>query len=166
MHYRITAVGFYDAMSVEQVDFILNQTEMSTIVCTADYAKKLIDMKKSGKAVYVNALIVTGDSLPAGLAEEAQQVQLECHTFSDVCAKGEQASNLPFEEPTKDDVYIFSYTSGTTGDSKGVKLTHENVLSCSRCTLVRVVMNPGETLISYLPYTHSFEQSVFGFGMI
>lgn len=76
MHYSITAVGFYDAMSVDQVDFILNQTEMSTIVCTADYAKKLIDMKKSGKAVHVNALIVTGDSLPAGLAEEAQQVQI------------------------------------------------------------------------------------------
>ena len=76
MHYSITAVGFYDAMSVDQVDFILNQTEMSTIVCTADYAKKLIDMKKSGRAVHVNALIVTGDLLPAGLAEEAQQVQI------------------------------------------------------------------------------------------
>jgi len=27
-------------------------------------------------------------------------------------------------------------------------------------------MNPGETLISYLPYTHSFEQSLFGFAII
>ena len=83
-----------------------------------------------------------------------------------MCKKGEQTSNLPFEEPKKEDVYIFSYTSGTTGDSKGVKLSHDNVLSCSRCTLTRVAMNPGETLISYLPYTHSFEQSLFGFAVI
>lgn len=34
----------------------------------------------------------------------------------------------PFEYPTKDDVYIFSYTSGTTGDSKGVKLSHKNIV--------------------------------------
>ena len=38
MHYDMTTVGFYDAMSAEQVDFILNQTEMKTIVCTSDYA--------------------------------------------------------------------------------------------------------------------------------
>ena len=33
-----------------------------------------------------------------------------------------------FTMPDIDDVYILSYTSGTTGDSKGVKLTHRNVV--------------------------------------
>ncbi len=130
---------------------------MSTLVVTADYAKKLIDMKKNGMAGAVQTLIVTGDVVPQDLTEAAKEVQITAHSFDDVCKKGEQSSNLPFEEPNKEDVYIFSYTSGTTGDSKGVKLSHDNVLSCSRCTLTRVAMNPGETLISYLPYTHSFE---------
>lgn len=71
-----------------------------------------------------------------------------------------------FVEPTKDDIYIFSYTSGTTGDSKGVKLSHNNVITNARCTTVRVIMAPGETLISYLPYTHSFEQMLFGFSIM
>ncbi len=74
--------------------------------------------------------------------------------------------HLPFEQPTADDVYILSYTSGTTGDSKGVKLTHNNVLSNSRCTIPRIQMSPGETYISYLPYTHSFEQALLGFALI
>ena len=59
MHYKITAVGFYDAMSVEQVDFITNQTEMTTILCTEDFAKKLINMRKIGKAMTVSTLVVT-----------------------------------------------------------------------------------------------------------
>ena len=45
MHYSITAVGFYDAMSVEQVDFILNQTELQTLVVSPDYADKIVKMK-------------------------------------------------------------------------------------------------------------------------
>ena len=38
MHYEMTTVGFYDAMGAAQVEFILNQTEMTTIFCTANYA--------------------------------------------------------------------------------------------------------------------------------
>ena len=38
MHYDMTTVGFYDAMGAAQVEFILNQTEMITIFCTANYA--------------------------------------------------------------------------------------------------------------------------------
>ena len=39
MKYAITAVGFFDAMSAEQVEFIFNQTEMTSVVCTVDYSK-------------------------------------------------------------------------------------------------------------------------------
>ena len=38
MHFKATTVGFYDAMGAQQVDFILRQTELSTIFCTANYA--------------------------------------------------------------------------------------------------------------------------------
>ena len=71
MHYKITAVGFYDAMSTEQVEFILNQTEMSTLIVTPDYAKKIIDMRKKGKAVMIKNLIVTGNVVPEAIAAEA-----------------------------------------------------------------------------------------------
>ena len=89
------------------------------------------------------------------------------HTFASVQQAGEQAQSVSeFVEPTKDDIYIFSYTSGTTGDSKGVKLSHNNVLTNARCSIPRFQMVPGECLISYLPYTHSFEQMLFGFYMM
>ena len=70
-------------------------------------------------------------------------------------AAGESAP--AFEESTKDDFYMFSYTSGTTGDSKGVMLTHNNILSQAWCSLDRLSFAKGDAVISYLPYPHSYE---------
>ena len=59
-----------------------------------------------------------------------------------------------------EDIYMFSYTSGTTGDPKGVKLSHKMILQCGAATNAKLL---GETIderdiyISYLPAAHSFE---------
>ena len=164
MHFSITAVGFYDAMSLEQVDFILNQTEMKTMVVTPDYAQKIVGMKKQGKASNIDALIVSGEC-SADLLTAASEISLNIHSFESVCQRGE-SSELEFQQPSKEDTYIFSYTSGTTGDSKGAKLAHKNILSVAACTGPRVNMVAGEVLISYLPYTHVFEQILFGFALV
>jgi len=58
MHYNITAVGFFDAMSSEQVEFIFNQTEMTSVVCTADYAKKIVAMKDQEQAAHIANLVI------------------------------------------------------------------------------------------------------------
>lgn len=70
---------------------------------------------------------------------------------------GDKGKAPAFDEPSKEDIYMFSYTSGTTGDSKGVKLSHKNIISTGRCAKTRFVMSSGEIVVSYLPLTHSFE---------
>jgi len=57
--------------------------------------------------------------------------------------------------PTSD--YMFSYTSGTTGDPKGVKLNHTQILTVVDATLKTVHSDQDSRVISYLPYPHSFE---------
>jgi len=55
---------------------------------------------------------------------------------------------------------MFSYTSGTTGDPKGVKLTHKMMMSCSSAVNVRFgehAVDHTDSYISYLPAAHSFE---------
>ena len=122
-------------------------------------------MKKEGLATNIKSLITMTDVTPA-LLSDAQEQGVEVHTWSHVIQQGESGTAPDFNESEKDDVYIFSYTSGTTGDSKGVKLSHTNVISNARCTIDRIAMRAGETLISYLPYTHSFEQMLLGFTLI
>lgn len=69
--------------------------------------------------------------------------------------------------PSKDDVFILSYTSGTTGVPKGVKISHKMVLNTafavnSRMAIGGVAVGRNDCYISYLPAAHSFEQALVG----
>jgi long-subunit acyl-CoA synthetase (AMP-forming) len=84
-------------------------------------------MKKEGLAKSVTSL-VTFDEPNTALIESAAVVGVKVYSFKFILEQGENASGVPaFNKCTENDCPIFSYTSGTTGDSKGVKLTHRNL---------------------------------------
>lgn len=86
MYYSVTVVGFYDAMAKEQVDYILNQTEMRTVVCSNVYARKLIEMKKDGMAQHLTGLIIATEGPNGEIDEDNQEgartLGLTCHSFA------------------------------------------------------------------------------------
>jgi Acyl-CoA synthetases (AMP-forming)/AMP-acid ligases II len=47
------------------------------------------------------------------------------------------------------------YTSGTTGNPKGVMLTHESIICASRIKTQHIPVNPGEKALCVLPLFHS-----------
>ena len=66
------------------------------------------------------------------------------------------AEPMPAADVSADDLLLVMFTSGTTGDPKGVMLTHGNVASNAR-TLVDVFpFGPNERLLSVLPLSHMF----------
>ncbi len=76
-------------------------------------------------------------------------------------------SQLPREaelvEPVEvgpDDIAEIVFTSGTTGDPKGVILTHRNILSDVRGANAVFPSSPSFRLVSLLPLSHMFEQTV------
>ncbi len=52
------------------------------------------------------------------------------------------------------DIAFLQYTSGSTGDPKGVTLTHANLLANLRAILSVVKMNPADRAVSWLPLYH------------
>lgn len=59
-----------------------------------------------------------------------------------------------------DDLLEIVFTSGTTGDPKGAMLTHRNLVSNARSLLEVFSLQANERLLSVLPLSHLFEQTV------
>jgi len=67
-----------------------------------------------------------------------------------------------FKKPVirEEDIAELMYTSGTTGDPKGVILTHKN-LSSNLASLSRIIsISPKDRILSILPLSHIYEQMV------
>ena len=75
----------------------------------------------------------------------------------------EEAEYQNFLDPIPEDIASIIYTSGTSGTSKGVVLTHSNI-----CSQIEMITNlfpvyPEDTFLSILPLSHAYECSI---GMI
>jgi len=57
-----------------------------------------------------------------------------------------------------DDLATIVYTSGTTGESKGVVLAHRNVVEMAASDLRAFRIGPDDVLLSALPYAHVLER--------
>ncbi|CAM8959679.1 unnamed protein product [Rhodiola kirilowii] len=74
-----------------------------------------------------------------------------------------------YEPITSDDVATLVYTSGTTGNPKGIMLTHANILHQIRNLWDVVPAVPGDRFVSMLPPWHAYERAceyfIFTFGI-
>jgi long-chain acyl-CoA synthetase len=64
---------------------------------------------------------------------------------------------------------MFSYTSGTTGDPKGVKLSHKMLVMSGAAVNMKMgkfKLTHDDSYISYLPLAHSFEQALFAMACV
>ena len=135
--------------------------------CMTSYAKKIFEMKRQGMAQHIKNLVLIGvESVSEELQSQADSFSINLHRFETLTERNEESkSECPRVTPEPDFVFIISYTSGTTGDPKGVKLSHSNLIAAAKAGGSRTDLVAGEAIISYLPYTHSFEQSLFGFAL-
>jgi long-chain acyl-CoA synthetase len=77
-------------------------------------------------------------------------------------ARGEVSAHIPAssegsEGLSADDLAAVVYTSGTTGHSKGVMLTHGNLVSDAIATVAIADVTKDDLLLSILPLPHTYE---------
>ncbi len=73
----------------------------------------------------------------------------------------------PGQEPTlfksgikSDALATVVYTSGTTGRPKGVMLSHSNILWNVKAAVATVMTGPTDTMLSFLPLSHTLERTI------
>ncbi|MFW2389277.1 MAG: AMP-dependent synthetase/ligase [Polyangiales bacterium] len=69
-------------------------------------------------------------------------------------------------DPGPDAIADFIYTSGTTGEPKGVRLTHRNLAYNVSAMHVLLPMAPDDRSLCFLPWAHSFGQTVELHGLL
>lgn len=182
LHQSITTVAFFDTLGPDAQKFVINQTEMTTMLVTKNYVAGLAKMKKEdtesgeGKMTNLANFVVIESDVSSEDRLLAQDAGMELYTLDDVYKKGvEVAATSSCREPSSDTCSAFSYTSGTTGDPKGVKLTHGMLLQAAYAVMARseikhlgppTPITDADTYISYLPAAHSFEQALMAMQLI
>ena len=78
------------------------------------------------------------------------------HAFADLLQN--EPSDLV--DPGPDAIADFIYTSGTTGNPKGVKLTHRNLAYNVSAIHAVFPLEPDDRSLCFLPWAHSFGQTV------
>jgi long-chain acyl-CoA synthetase len=133
-------------------------------VTTANPLYRQAELKHQLNDTEAKAIMTNGDLYP--LVKEVQaETQLKAVILTDAEENGlslgqilEKYSSHPpkFAVKPKDDVAVIVYTGGTTGLSKGVLLTHYNLVANAMQNAIWFEWNPGDTIIGLLPFYHSW----------
>ncbi|KDO34836.1 hypothetical protein SPRG_00897 [Saprolegnia parasitica CBS 223.65] len=160
----------YDTLGVTSTKYILNQTTASTVLSTTPELPSLLAMKADVPTM-AHIILADVDAVSEDDAASAAAVGVKLWTFKQIEGVGAAYPAAP-RYPKPDDISILMYTSGTTGDPKGVVLTHANLLTTNMACDERVTVGKAidavknhPTFLSYLPLPHVAEQ-VFQLFMI
>ncbi len=148
-------VPLYPTLSAKQLRFIVNDAEVKIVIVSGkEQTEKILQIRER---LNFPLKIILMDNLNF----KAEEIS----TIDEVSKKGESFSR---ENPgylknavakiSPDDICAIVYTSGTTGEPKGVMLSHGNILSNVHGALKALNITHTDRFLSFLPLSHVFER--------
>ena len=122
MRNSVTVVPFFDSLGSDALKFVINQTEVTTMSVEGKQIDLLISLTGADCPTLKNLILF--DAPTNAQREKAATAGLTLYLYSEVLKAGEDHPEVVLNEPQPDTVYMFCYTSGTTGDPKGAKMDH------------------------------------------
>ena len=164
----IMAIGAIDVprgcdATERELRFIFSTAECKTIVVENEaQILKVLEFKNDLPQL---TRFISFDAVQEETKAKSKEAGVEVLQFEEVLKLGteycQQNPNKLDEELDKgksDDLACLIFTSGTTGEPKGVMLTHGNFLAQLPDLKVRIYLYPGERCLSVLPVWHAFER--------
>ncbi len=150
-------VPMYATSSAQQIEYIVNDAGITTIFVGEQYqydiAYQVLQTSSVLKKIIVfDPLVRTHGEDTTLYFHELMQTGINSTAHFEVHNYQESA--------TEDQLATIMYTSGTTGEPKGVMLTHSNYLEAMRIHTVRLTsITDKDRSIAFLPLTHIFERT-------
>ncbi|KAF4690128.1 hypothetical protein FOZ60_000584 [Perkinsus olseni] len=161
---RTTTVPLYDTLGEDTVHYILNQTELSTVVCSALQVPNLVKVKGRCRSLRT---IICVDHLEKKAIGACLAVDVKLLSMDEVERLGADLSYSPLVGAATD-IATFCYTSGTTGEPKGALLSQGSVIA-DAAAFVECFTSPyplsdlrkgHHYYLNYLPLPHVFGRVV------
>uniref|UniRef100_A0AAR2K2S1 Long-chain-fatty-acid--CoA ligase n=1 Tax=Pygocentrus nattereri TaxID=42514 RepID=A0AAR2K2S1_PYGNA len=155
--YSLVPVPLYDTLGTEAIDYIIEKTCISTVVCDVQAKACLLLDCISGRAHTLQTLILIED-FDSELVARAKKCGVDIISLKEAEATGDICFSFVSQPPHADDLAIICFTSGTTGNPKGAMLTHRNIVSNVSAFVKMTEVNAvtKHRLFSSLAAPHSF----------
>ena len=162
----VTTATLYATLGQEAFNYICEQTKIKTILVSPDLVKLLCEFKQKFHLKYLtNAILfdLTTNFDSKKELENLTKAGFIAYSFTDDFLKENKTvkdNELLISQP--ETIMTICYTSGTTGDPKGVMLSQKNMISVLE-TVIKdssVPLDENGTHISFLPLAHIFERMV------
>ena len=162
----VTTATLYATLGQEAFKYICDQTKIKTILVSPDLVKLLCENKQKFKLEYLtNAILfdLTTNCDSKKELENLRKAGFTAYSFTeDFLKENKNVKNTDLLLSQPETIMTICYTSGTTGDPKGVMLSQKNMISVLE-TVIRdssVPLDENGTHISFLPLAHIFERMV------
>jgi long-chain acyl-CoA synthetase len=146
-------VPIYHTLTPPQIEYILNNADVELIVVENE---ELASKVRSVAPAQLHTIIVmdpTGLTLQPGVVSYREMIAQGADLLA---AKGPLTTWLDVAET---DLATIVHTSGTTGNPKGVMLTHGNLVANIEGSTAFVPISEQDRTLCYLPLAHIFERT-------
>uniref|UniRef100_A0A8C6W063 Long-chain-fatty-acid--CoA ligase n=1 Tax=Nothobranchius furzeri TaxID=105023 RepID=A0A8C6W063_NOTFU len=161
--YSMVVVPLYDTLGADAIRFIINTADISTVICDKMEKAQVLLNNVERKDTPRLGRIILMDAFDSDVVERGKSCGVHVQALQEVEALGREHYRKPIP-PAPDDLSIVCFTSGTTGNPKGVMLTHGNVVAdfagFLKVTDKVIFPNQDDCLISFLPLAHMFERLI------
>ena len=154
---RATTVPFYATSSEMQVKYIVSDANIRYVFVGEQYqydtAYRVLKISH-----HLTKLIIFD---PSVVKDAQDQVSLYFDEFLQMGESLQHQAEVEHRtaEYDQDDLASILYTSGTTGLSKGVMMTHRMYLAALRAHEHAIPLSEKDVIMDFLPFTHVFERA-------
>ncbi|XP_057439193.1 long chain acyl-CoA synthetase 1-like isoform X2 [Lotus japonicus] len=160
--HSLVCVPLYDTLGAGAVNFIIDHAEVDFVFVQDKKVMQLLN--PDCKSVQRLKAMVCFTSLTDVDKDKASSIAIKLYSWKEFLYKGKENPSTILA-PQASNICTIMYTSGTTGNPKGVVLTHENIMSFVRgidlfLEQFEEKMTVEDVYLSFLPLAHSFDRTV------